>query len=158
MRMIEAEKIQFREVSSENTAFVGALTSGNNGQLYIMVNQGIDNPGRSNFTIAHKLGHYFLAHRLQSNTFYCCEGEIVEEIQALALLMPEKKVKSAFLSMLRNPRKAKFKDFLHVKNDYTFSIWCGIRQNLTTYYGVSEAALRYLLKQLNLDKFDFSRT
>lgn len=167
--IIEAEKIKLREVPSENVAFVGALTSGNNGQLYIMVNQSIDNPGRRNFTIAHELGHYFLSHRLQSNSFYCCEDEIVEESQAIApmekeanyfadcLLMPESKVKSAFLSMLKNSRKAKIKDFLHVKNDYTFSIWCGIRQSLMKRYGVSEAALRYRLRQLELARFDFDR-
>lgn len=168
-RIIEAEKIKLREVPSENAAFVGALTSGNNGQLYIMVNQNIDNTGRRNFTIAHELGHYFLSHRLQSNSFYCCEDEIVEESQAIApmekeanyfadcLLMPKDKVKSAFLSILRNSRKAKIKDFLHVKNDYTFSIWCGIRQSLMTRYGVSEAALRYRLRQLELARFDFDK-
>ncbi|MBE6906382.1 MAG: ImmA/IrrE family metallo-endopeptidase [Ruminococcaceae bacterium] len=168
MSIMEAEKIKFREVPSENFAFVGALTRGNNGQMYIMVNKGIDNAGRRNFTIAHELGHYFLAHSLYTNNFFCSDGEIVEENLASApiereanyfadcLLMPEDKVKSAFLSMLKNSRKAKIKDYLHVKNDYTFSIWCGIRQSLTKRYGVSEAALRYRLRQLNLARFDFS--
>lgn len=169
MSIMEAERIKFREVPSENSAFVGALTSGNNGQMYIMVNKGIDNIGRRNFTIAHELGHYFLAHNLHSNNFFCSDGEIVEENLASApiereanyfadcLLMPEDKVKSAFLSMLKNSHKAKIKDFLHVKNDYTFSIWCGIRQILTKRYGVSEAALRHRLRQLDLARFDFNK-
>ena len=59
--------------------------------------------------------------------------------------------------MLANSRKAKIKDYLYVKNDYTFSIWCVIRQNMTKRYGVSEAALRYRLRQLNLARFDFNR-
>lgn len=167
--IIQAEGMKFKEVPSKNAAFVGALTCGNSGQRYIMVNQGIGNPGRRNFTIAHELGHYFLEHQLHSNSFYCCDDEIAEENQATApmeceanyfadcFLMPEAKVKSAFLSMLANSHKVKIKDYLHVKNDYTFSVWCGIRQSLTKRYGVSEAALRYRLRQLNLARFDFNR-
>jgi len=167
--IIQAEGIKFREVPSENSAFVGALTRGNSGQLYIMVNQVIDNQGRRHFTIAHELGHYFLKHQLQSNSFYCCEDAIAEETQvtnsieheanhfASCFLMPEQKIKSAFLSMLSNSQKAKIKDFLYVKNDYTFSVWCGIRESLMKRYGISEAALRYRLTELKLAKFEFSR-
>jgi Predicted Zn peptidase len=169
LNIVQAEGMKFKEVPSKNVAFVGALTCGNNGQRYIMVNQGIDNPGRRNFTIAHELGHHFLEHQLHSNSFYCCDDEIAEESQAITpmeceanyfadcFLMPEAKVKSAFLSMLANSHKAKIKDYLYVKNDFTFSIWCGIRQGLTKRYGVSEAALRYRLRQLNLARFDFSK-
>lgn len=165
--IMQAEGIKFKEVPSENAAFVGALTCGNNGQRYIMVNQGIDNLGRRNFTIAHELGHHFLEHQLHSNSFYCSDDEISEESQAAApmereanyfadcLLMPEQKLKSAFLSMLANSKRAKIKDSLYVKNDYTFSIWCGIRGSLTKRYGVSEAALRYRLRQLGLARFEF---
>lgn len=167
--IISGEGIKYREVSSENAAFVGALTKGNSGQFYIMLNQSIDNLGRKNFTIAHELGHFFLSHHLTTNAFYCCDNEILEEAQAgstceseanyfaSCFLMPEAKIKSAFLSMLQYSRKAKIKDYLNVKNDYTFSIWCGIRGDLMKRYGVSEAALRCRLKQLGVAKFDFAK-
>ena len=74
-----AENIKFKEVNSTNFNFIGALTKGNNGQVYIMVNSNIDNFGRRNFTIAHELGHYFLSHHLTQNAFYCAEEMILEE-------------------------------------------------------------------------------
>lgn len=163
-----AENIKFKEVNSTNFNFIGALTKGNNGQVYIMVNSNIDNFGRRNFTIAHELGHYFLSHHLTQNAFYCAEEMIVEEglwnnpieqeanYFASCLLMPKEKVKSAFLNILFYSRKAKIKDFLHVKNDYTFGIWKPIKDELTKRYGVSETALRFRLQQLNLAKFEFS--
>jgi len=57
--IIQAEGMKFKEVPSKNATFVAQLTCGNNGQCYIMVNQGIDNSGRRNFTIAHELGQLF---------------------------------------------------------------------------------------------------
>ena len=165
--IMQSEGIKFRKVSSVNVGFVGALTRGNNGQCYIMVNSDIGISGRVNFTIVHELGHYFLNHHLQFNHFYCTESDILEETDATLIiereanhfassfLMPEQKIKSAFLSILRNSRKAKVKDFLHVKNDFTFGIWCGVRDSLMKRYGVSEAALRYRLRYLKLAKFDF---
>lgn len=166
--IMAAETIKFRELNSVNDDFVGVLTKGSNGQAYIMVNSSIGNNGRKHFTIAHELGHHFLQHQLTQNSFYCFNNEIVEEgvwqnpIEqeanhfATCLLMPEEKVKSAFTCMLQNSRKAKIKDYLHVKNDYTFSIWCGMRDSLMKRYGVSEAAIRYRLQQLNLAKFEFT--
>ncbi len=165
--IMATEKIKYRKLSSDNSYFVGALTKYTNGQLYILVNSSIDNDGRTNFTIAHELGHYFLSHQLTQNSFYCLNEEIVEEgiwqnpieqeanYFASCLLMPEEKTRNAFLAMLSNSRKAKIKDFLHVKNDWTFGIWCGIRDDLMKRYGVSEAALRYRLQQLGLAKFEF---
>lgn len=165
--IMKAEGIKFREVPSANSAFVGALTKAKNGQTYIMINGAIDNEGRKHFTIAHELGHYFLLHQLKQNAFYCSKNEIVEEgfwkdpIEqeanhfASCLLMPEEKVRNAFLAMLATSRKAKVKDYLCVKNDWSFSVWCGIRDELTKRYGVSEAALRYRLQQLKLAKFEF---
>ena len=166
--IMAAETIKFREINSANDDFVGVLTKGNNGQAYIMVNGSISNDGRKHFTIAHELGHHFLQHQLMQNSFYCFHNEIVEEgvwqnsIEqeanhfATCLLMPEENVKSAFICILQNSRMAKIKDYLHVKNDYTFSIWCGIRDSLMKRYGVSEAAIRYRLQQLNLAKFEFA--
>lgn len=162
------EGIKYREIASHNAAFVGAFTRANNGQRYIMVNQTIENQGRKNFTLAHELGHYFLGHSLHSASFFCSDQSISEESQAAdwieheanhfasCFLMPERKIRPAFLRMLQNSRKAKIKDYLCVKNNYTFGIWCGIRDALTKRYGVSEAALRYRLKQLGLARFDFN--
>lgn len=76
---------------------------------------------------------------------------------ASCFLMPGVDIKDAFLGMLANSRKAKIKDYLYIKNDYTFSICCGIREDLMKLYGVSEAALGYHLKQLGLARFDFSK-
>lgn len=165
--IMAGEKIKFKEVSVDNNNFVGALTKGNNSQVYIMVNSSIDNIGRKHFTIAHELGHYFLSHQLKQNSFYCSNNEIVEEgawkdpieqeanYFASCLLMPEEKLKKAFLAMLERSRKAKVKDFLLVRNDYTFGIWTGIKDELTKRYGVSEAALRYRLQGLGVAKFEF---
>lgn len=167
--IMSAEGIKFREVPSANNNFVGALTKGINDQTYIMINKSIDNEGRKHFTIAHELGHYFLSHQLKQNAFYCSNNEIVEEglwkdpIEreanhfASCLLMPEEKVKNAFLAMLARSRRATVKDYLYVKNDGTFGVWCGIRDELTKRYGVSEAALRYRLQQLKLAKFEFEK-
>lgn len=162
-----AEGIKFREINSKNVDFIGALTKSSNNQSYIMVNNSIDNLGRKNFTITHELGHFFLSHQLTQNSFYCSQSEIIEEgiwqnpIEqeanhfASCFLMPEQKIKNAFLAMLHNSRKAKIKDYLHVKNDFTFGIWCSVRDELTKRYGVSEAALRYRLQGLGVAKFDF---
>lgn len=165
-RIMEEEKIKFREISSANIKFVGALTKANSGQWYIIINT-IENVGRRNFTIAHELGHFFLEHQLQSNSFYCSDDAIAEESQstspieheanhfASCFLMPGEKVRNAFLSILANSRKAKVKDFLEVKNNYTFSIWRGICAELTKRYGVSEAALRFRLQKLGVASFHF---
>lgn len=166
--IMEEEEIKFREISSANQKFVGALTKANSGQWYIIINT-IENIGRRNFTIAHELGHYFLEHQLQSNSFYCSDDTISEESQttspleheanhfASCLLMPTEKVRNAFLSMLADSRKARVKDFLEVTSDNTFSIWRGICADLTKRYGVSEAALRYRLLKLGMASFHFDK-
>lgn len=164
------EKIKFKEVASTNCNFVGALTCGNNGQRYIMVNAGIDNEGRTHFTIAHELGHYFLQHELKSLPIYCSaieeNGVSKNPLEAQAdyfascFLMPEQKIKGAFISILRNhpfAKKAKCTDYLHVTNNFTFSVWIVIKNDLMKRYGVSEQALRYRLQQLNLAKFSFAK-
>ena len=127
----------------------------------------IDNSGRKKFTIAHELGHYFLQHQLHDSSVFCTTNDITEEGHqndpiereanyfASCLLMPEEKVKSAFPIILENRNKNKIKDFLVVRNDYTYGVWKRIRDELTKRYDVSEAALRYRLQQLKLAKFEF---
>ena len=165
--IMKAESIKYREIQNQNISFLGALTTGNNGQVYIMINSSTENIGRKNFTIAHELGHFFLLHQLKQNSFYCSDKSIVEEgtykdpieqeanYFASCLLMPETKVKNAFLSILANSRKAKDKNHIIV-NNYTYGIWKVIKDTLTKRYGVSEAALRYRLKQHNLVSFEFN--
>lgn len=165
--IMNAEQIKFVEMSSANKNFVGIFTTSNKGQNYIMVNAAIDNSGRRNFTIAHELGHYFLAHKLKDNKGFCNNNDIQEEGSAKDpiereancfasyLLMPETKIKNAFLSILANSKKAKNKDFLLVKNDASFGIWTSIKETLTKRYGVSEAALRFRLQKLGLAEFEF---
>lgn len=165
--IMTAEDIKFREVNSANSDFVGALTKANSGQTYIMVNKAIDNEGRKHFTIAHELGHYFLSHQLTQNSFYCLTNEVIEEGElknsieqeanyfASSFLMPEQKVKDAFLSILGHSSRGRIKDFLYVKNDFTYGIWRVISDTLTKRYRVSEMALRYRLRELKLAKFEF---
>lgn len=164
------EGIIFKEINSSNKDFVGALTKGNSSEKsYIFINRNIDNAGRRHFTIAHELGHYFLSHHLKDNSIFCSNTDIAEEGSqidpiereanyfASCFLMPEEKVKVAFLSILENRSRQRIKDFLLVKNDYTFGIWVLIRDELTKRYGVSEAALRYRLQYLRLTRFEFGR-
>mgnify|MGYP001944746383 CR=1 FL=1 len=165
--IMSSEKIKFREIPSVSDKFVGALTKGNNDQVYIIINKNIDNIGRKHFTIAHELGHYFLQHQLHQNSIFCNNNDILEQGHqsnpiereanyfASCLLMPEEKVRNTFLKILENRSRKKIKDFLIVRNDASYGIWCGIRDELTKRYGVSEAALRYRLQQLMLAKFEF---
>ncbi|MGX1753445.1 ImmA/IrrE family metallo-endopeptidase [Sphingobacterium sp. NPDC055346] len=156
--IMSSEGIKFREIPSVYDDFVGALTKGNNDQVYIMINKSIDNLGRKNFTLAHELGHYFLCHHLHNNLGFCTGSDINQDHHqndpiereanyfASCLLMPEEKVRNAFPSILENRSRKKIKDFLIVKNDYTYGVWKLIRDELTKRYGVSEAALRYRLQ------------
>ena len=164
--IMSAENIKYKSIATKDN-FLGIFTHANNGQAYIMVNENISNDGRRNFTIAHELGHYFLRHELKNGQ--CFDADILEDGAATdaiereanyfasCLLMPENKLKPAFLSMLQRSKKAKIKNFLHVQNNYTWGIWCGFKDDLMKRYGVSEAALRYRLSDLGLASFSFNK-
>lgn len=164
--IMAAENIKFKTITAKDN-FLGIYTHANNGQAYIMVNDNITNDGRRHFTIAHELGHYFLCHELKNGKCYdeniFEDGTAADVIESEAnyfascLLMPESKIKPAFLSMLQHSRKAKIKTFLHVQSNYTWGIWCGFRDDLMKRFGVSETALRYRLSTLNLAAFSFSK-
>ena len=168
MNIMQTENIKFKEGLISNTNFLGALTSGNNGQCYIVVNNSINNVGRKNFTIAHELGHYFLNHLQTSNSIICSGDDIAEETQvnksieheanhfASCFLIPEQKIIKAFLGMLKYSKIAKRKDFLIV-NNYTFGLWRSIRDSFMKRFGVSEEALRYRLRYLKLVQFGFDK-
>ena len=159
--IFQSENIKYKEIENIKSDFVGVFTKAPNGQKYIMVNSEIDNDGRKNFTIAHELGHYFLGHTLNNHldTEINEEGLSKEPIEneadyfATCLLMPEEKITRAFKSMLYNARGVYNKDFLFV-NKGNYGTWCHICSDLMKRYGVSETALRYRLKTLNLVKFE----
>lgn len=165
-RVMTGENIKYRQITT-NPSFVGALTKANNGQSYIMINAAISNDGRRNFTIAHELGHYALEHHLHSGSLFCSNDSIMEEGSAAlviereanyfatCLLMPEEKISKAFKSRLRNSKRLRNKDFLSV-NSRNFGVWCGIRDDFTKRFGVSEEALRNRLRSLRLAEFNFS--
>jgi Zn-dependent peptidase ImmA (M78 family) len=167
LKIMENESIKFKEINSSSIKFLGALTFGSNDQPYIMVNRNIPIIGRRNFTIAHELGHFFLKHKSQSGSFECFENDITEDKQATknieheanhfasCFLMPEQKITSAFLGILKNSKKSLNKNFLHVKKE-NYGVWRNICDSLTKRFGVSEAALRYRLSYLKLAQFDFS--
>ena len=158
--IFQSENIKYKEIDAKGT-FCGTFTKYLDGQKYIIVNSAIDNDGRKNFTIAHELGHYFLGHTLNNHL----DNEINEEglsnepfeyeadFFATCLLIPEEKITKAFKSMLYNARNVFNKDFLFV-NKGNYGTWCHICADLMKRYGVSETALRYRLKTLNLAKFE----
>ena len=158
--IFQSENIKYKEIDAKGS-FCGTFTKSLNGQKYIMVNSEIDNDGRKNFNIAHELGHYFLGHTLNNHldTEINEEGLSKEPIEyeadyfATCLLMPEEKITKAFKSMLYNARGVYNKDFLFV-NKRNYGTWRNICSDLMKRYGVSETALRYRLKTLNLAKFE----
>jgi len=167
LNIMGKEGIKFKEINSSSIKFLGSLTFGNNSQPYIMINQNIANIGRKNFTIAHELGHFFLNHKLHTNSFNCYEDDIIENNQitknieheanhfASCFLMPEHKIVSAFYAILKNSKSKISNEFLYVNNE-NYGIWRNICVALTKRYGVSEAALRYRLMYLKLARFEFS--
>lgn len=161
-KICESENIKYREIKSNPYKFAGVFTKATkNEQKYIIINSNIDNVGRKNFTIAHELGHYFLGHQLKSHVDTaineeCSSKDPIEyeaDYFATCLLMPEGKVTKAVGSILYRLNKGSYHTpFCVTKRNY--QIWATICNDLTKRYGVSETALRYRLKTLNLINFD----
>lgn len=159
-KICESENIKYREIKSNPYKFAGVFTKATkNEQKYIIINSNIDNVGRKNFTIAHELGHYFLNHQLKSSMYIdtaineeCSNKDTIEyeaDYFATCLLMPEEKVTRAVTSMLYRLNKGSCTTpFCITKSNY--KIWATICKYLIERYGVSETALRYRLKTLNL--------
>ena len=160
--ILKSENIKYREIEADEMKFSGVYTKAKNNQKYIMINSNIDNKGRKNFTLAHELGHYFLNHELKHTDFdkkvneECSNKEPMEyeaDYFATCLLLPEEKVIKAVKSILYRLTKGRYSTpFSITKNNY--QMWATICNDLTKRYGVSETALRYRLKTLNLINFD----
>lgn len=160
--ILKGENIKYREIEADETKFAGVFTKAPSEQKYIMINSNMNNNGRKNFTIAHELGHYFLNHELKHAEFdrqvneECLNKEPMEyeaDYFATCLLMPEVKVTKAVGSILYRLTKGRYSTpFCITKSNY--QIWATICNDLTKRYGVSETALRYRLKTLNLINFD----
>lgn len=156
--ILKGEDIKYREIVADETKFAGAFSKAPNGQKYIMTNCNTVNLGRKNFTIAHELGHYFLNHELKHTEFdkqvneECLNKEPMEyeaDYFATCLLMPEEKVIKAVKSILYRLTKGFYSIPLSITKS-NYQIWAIICKDLTKRYGVSETALRYRLRTLNL--------
>lgn len=169
-KIIAAENIRLCEVKG-NEKFLGAFFKQPNGALYICVNQGIDNIGRKNFTLAHELGHFALRHYLYSSSFTCAENEIDEEGEvnskqekeanyfASYFLLPKERVKKDFISRLQWRTQNFNSEFLAVSpRGKSYSDWKAIGSKMTESFGVSEAALKIRLAELGLVRFDFENS
>ena len=168
-KIIAAEKIKLREIDG-GERFLGAFyKSSKTGELYILVNENIDNVGRKNFTLSHELGHFALMHYLHTISFFCTESHIKEEGDAnldqekeanyfaSCFLLPKEKIKKAFIRHLQWRTKDNKIEFLSVPSPHgkIYSNWKAISSNLMKDYQVSEVALKIRLTELGLAKFDF---
>ena len=165
-KIIAAEKIKLREIDG-NENFLGAFFKQPNGQLYIQVNQGIDNTGRKNFTLAHELGHFALQHYLHTASFFCAEikeeGDVNSEQEkeanylASCFLLPREKIKKEFIRQLQWRTKDFSSGFLRVslQDKKSYSDWKVVSSNLLKNYKVSEIVLKIRLTELGLIKCDF---
>ena len=161
--ILKGENIKYREIEADKMKFAGVFTKAPNGQKYIMINSNMYNDGRKNFTLAHELGHYFLNHELKHTEFdkqvneECLNKEPMQyeaDYFATCLLMPEEKVIKAVKSILYRLTKGRYSTpFCITESNY--QVWATICKDLTKRYGVSESALRYRLKKLDLINFDF---
>ena len=167
-KIIAAEQIKLREIDG-NENFLGAFFKQPNGQLYIQVNQGIDNIGRKNFTLAHELGHFALQHYLHTASFFCSGNEISEENKAISdqekeanyfascFLLPKEKIKKEFIRNLQWRTQDNKIKFLAVPSPHgkIYSHWKAISSNLIKDYQVSDVALKIRLTELGLVRRNF---
>jgi len=165
-KIIAAEQIKLREIDG-NENFLGAFFKQPNGQLYIQVNQGIDNIGRKNFTLAHELGHFALQHYLHTASFFCAEikeeGDVNSEQEkeanyfASCFLLPREKIKKEFIRQLQWRTKDFSSGFLKVsvQDKKSYSDWKVVSSNLLKNYNISEIVLKIRLTELGLIRCDF---
>lgn len=108
----------------------------------IFYNQDITHPGRTNFTLAHELGHYFV-HRNQMSkiSFECGESDMLEGNQDFPNIEAEANMFAANLLMPNH-------DFREQVADEQFSF--DLMQHCASRYGVSLTAV--VLKWLEFSK------
>jgi len=161
-KIMAYEKIKLREIDG-GADFLGALIKNPKGFLYIAVNKNIENAGRKNFTAAHEFGHFVLQHHLQTASLFCGGKEITEDGEAVSeqekeanyfascYLLPRNKVMAEFTNWYRLRFNQDSKIFLYVKTqDKSYSDWKAISSKLTDEFGVSTAALKIRLLELDL--------
>lgn len=138
---ISISNTKFKEF--ENDYIVGAIKKDDNGNVKIYINKE-DSLNRNRFTIAHELGHYSLGHignngqrmTLARRDGYNTNNDIEKQANqfAAALLMNEKKVRKEYEELKK----------LKVSISTVINI-------LSRLFGVSEQAMKFRLKNLELN-------
>lgn len=146
--------IKFKELNENDDEFCGVYIVLNNVKM-IFVNSNLY-PPRKNFTIAHELGHHFLAHPLQDGAIICnkeiifgnnkSEFEKEADFFAACFLMPEKLVRQKVEELKEDYSKQLD---IHDSTDKQL-INSEIINRLCDLFKVSKESMRYRLEELNI--------